>query len=73
MTSTPKLQAFQAGFLFRKLKFHNINSTYGQLVIKKKSFVNRNLFANYILEVDLSSREVVKQGVERQGAACNRT
>ena len=39
----------------------------------KKSFVNHNLFADYILEVDLSSREVVKQGVERQGAACNRT
>ena len=34
--------------------------------------MNHNLFANYILEVDLSSREVVKQGVERQGAACNR-
>ena len=33
--------------------------------------MNHNLFANYILEVDLSSREVVKQGVERQGAACN--
>ena len=44
---------------------------YGQLVIFKKSFMNHNLFANNILEVDLSSREVVKQGVERQGAACN--
>ena len=35
--------------------------------------MNHNLFANYILEVDLSSREVVKQGVERQGAACNQS